>query len=55
VAAEQARAQLHVVEIDLRERAMHEAPLVEAGFDTLGGDVLVDVDAQVLVLARCGP
>ena len=50
--AEKAGAQLDIIEIDLGEGAMHETPVVEAGFDTLGSDVLVDVDAQVLVLAR---
>ena len=50
--AEEVRPQRHVVEVDLRERAMHETPVAEAGFDALRGDVLIDVDAQVLVLAR---
>ncbi len=43
---------IHVGEIDLRQRAMHEAICVEARGDALRADVALDVDAKVIRFAR---
>jgi len=47
VPAEQVGAQLDVVEVDLRQRAMHETPVVETAFDALAAT------SSSMLIRRC--